>query len=331
MKTESDANTRIHCITLPVDDLQRSLEFYRDGLRLAGTEDVKLEPGGDHIPLLLQDGFYLVLIERSGFKQFTDEAKFEVAPPGVSECILSYFSNSNAGVNELLSRAASHGGRIMTQAREQPWGYSGYLADPDGHFWEIMCNPNLNDTPIPDNDSYGVVTAPGTVRIERLLPGPVEKVWSYLVESDKRGKWLASGDMEQKLGGAVALHFKHSTLTTPDDPTPEKYKDMEAGHEGQVRITQFDAPHRLGMTWMEDDDPSEVVFELTPLGENVRLVLTHRRLASRKDMHSVSSGWHTHLNLLIDHLNNHLPVRPFWKTLIQLQGEYEKRIPQDAV
>ena len=42
------------------------------------------------------------------------------------------------------------------------------------------------------NDRLGVVTAPRTVRIERILPGPVERVWAYLTESDKRKKWLAA-------------------------------------------------------------------------------------------------------------------------------------------
>jgi uncharacterized protein YndB with AHSA1/START domain len=34
---------------------------------------------------------------------------------------------------------------------------------------------------------------PGTVKMERLLPGPVERVWAYITESDKRAKWLCAG------------------------------------------------------------------------------------------------------------------------------------------
>ena len=47
-------------------------------------------------------------------------------------------------------------------------------------------------------NDYAVVTAPGTVRIERLLPGPIGRIWSYLTESDKRSQWLAAGNMELK-------------------------------------------------------------------------------------------------------------------------------------
>lgn len=39
---------------------------------------------------------------------------------------------------------------------------------------------------------YGVVTEPGTIRLERVLPGPLERVWSFLTESERRGRWLAA-------------------------------------------------------------------------------------------------------------------------------------------
>lgn len=50
-------------------------------------------------------------------------------------------------------------------------------------------------TPAETLEAYGRLTAPDTLQIERLLPGPIERVWSYLTESEKRRKWLASGDM----------------------------------------------------------------------------------------------------------------------------------------
>ena len=56
-------------------------------------------------------------------------------------------------------------------------------------------------------DDYGVVTEPGTVRIQRALPGPIERVWDYLTDSEKRGTWLAKGAMEPNVGGRVELHF----------------------------------------------------------------------------------------------------------------------------
>ncbi len=50
-------------------------------------------------------------------------------------------------------------------------------------------------------NDYGELIAPDTVRFKRLLPGTIDRVWSYLVDSEKRGKWLAGGDTEERVGG----------------------------------------------------------------------------------------------------------------------------------
>ena len=65
----------------------------------------------------------------------------------------------------------------------------------------------MKDNAITD---YGVVTDAGTVRLERILPGPIERVWSYLTESEKRGQWFAAGEMELRVGGRGS-----SASTTP--------------------------------------------------------------------------------------------------------------------
>ena len=57
---------------------------------------------------------------------------------------------------------------------------------------------------------YGVVTEPRTIRMERLLPGPIERVWDYLTDSAKRGKWFAAGKMDLRVGGV-----SNSSSTTP--------------------------------------------------------------------------------------------------------------------
>ena len=74
-----------------------------------------------------------------------------------------------------------------------------------------------------DNKKYGIFTAPGIIRFERLLPGPIERVWAYLTESEKRSRWLASGEMDIRIGGRVELNFFHANLAPHDDPIPEKY------------------------------------------------------------------------------------------------------------
>src|SRR3546814_11043004 len=79
---------------------------------------------------------------------------------------------------------------------------------------------------------YGTVLEAGTVRFERLLPGPIERIWAYLTESDKRGQWLATGPMDLRVGGDVELTFRHADLSPQTGPTPERYKD-ERQHVGQ--------------------------------------------------------------------------------------------------
>lgn len=176
---------------------------------------------------------------------------------------------------------------------------------------------------------YGVVTEGNGLRFERLLPGPVERVWRYLTDSELRGTWLASGEMELRTGGRVEHVFRNSELTEDDDPPPPKYAgEAEARLEG--RITMCDPPHRLAYTWPEASGPdSEVTFELIPRGENVLLVLTHRRLGTRDNMVSVAGGWHTHLGLLAARLSEQTPAG-FWATYTRLEDEYEQRIPAAA-
>lgn len=173
---------------------------------------------------------------------------------------------------------------------------------------------------------YGEVVGEGEVRFERLLPGPIERVWAYLTESEKRGRWLASGEMELRVGGRVEHVFRNSDLAGRDDPPPEKYRDfVEARMEG--RIVVCEPPRLLSYTWPEAEAPdSEVTFELTPRGDGVQLVLTHRRLASRDDMISVAGGWHTHLGILAARLEGRDPAA-FWPTHMKLEAEYEKMIP----
>ncbi len=171
---------------------------------------------------------------------------------------------------------------------------------------------------------YGVVLESGAVRFERLLPGPIERVWAYLTESEKRATWFCGGETDAKAGGHIALFFKHS-LITPEAP-PESHRKMN--DEGAMMggtITAFEPPHRLAFTWAGMGDPdSDVEFVLSQAGDKVKLVLTHRRLVTADRMANVSSGWHLHLGLLEDQLNGATP-RGFWSRHESLKAEYAAR------
>ena len=95
-------------------------------------------------------------------------------------------------------------------------------------------------------DPYGALTEPATLKIERLLPGPIERVWAYLTESDLRRQWLAAGEMTMKVGAAFELVWRNDELTNPPGQRPPGFSDE---HRMQSRITELDPPHRLAITW----------------------------------------------------------------------------------
>ena len=169
---------------------------------------------------------------------------------------------------------------------------------------------------------YGEVIGPGSVRFRRVLPGPIERVWQYLTDSDLRGSWLASGPMQSHAGGTVTLLFRHQDLTAHDEAIPEKYRSMENGVTSVYRVTEWEPPRRLAYTW---GTHSEVHFELEPKGRDVLLTLTHRRLAQRTDMINVSGGWHAHLDVLAEVLRGESPA-PFWSRLESYEREYQERV-----
>jgi uncharacterized protein YndB with AHSA1/START domain len=170
--------------------------------------------------------------------------------------------------------------------------------------------------------SYAVETAPATVKIERLLPGPAERLWSYLVDADKRMLWFSAGDTLRKESQATLL-FKHSSIT--DEPTPERYKEMDnGGIKATVKVIEFDPPRVLSYTWPNGEHESEVRFELFTEGDKVRLVLTHERLKDMDEQVGISSGWHAHLDALADVLEGRKPKR-FWANVLQLEKEYVER------
>jgi uncharacterized protein YndB with AHSA1/START domain len=172
---------------------------------------------------------------------------------------------------------------------------------------------------------YGERIDETTVRFERLLPGPIERVWEYLTDSDKRATWLAAGDTEQRVGGRVEMHFHNTTLSTqPDIDPPEKYKDLPETMSFGGTVTLCEPPHRLAHTWDFEDEHSEVCYELEEAGDKVRLVLTHRKLATYDEIISVSGGWHTHLDILEDVLGGREP-KAFWEAHTPLEAEYERR------
>jgi uncharacterized protein YndB with AHSA1/START domain len=139
-------------------------------------------------------------------------------------------------------------------------------------------------------DDFGTLLDAHTVRFERLLPGPIERVWAYLTEPQFLRTWLAESSMDLRVGGAVELRFD-------TEEVPERAK---GGAIDQGIITRYEPPYALAYTWQKAPNgpvTSHVAFELEAVGDQVRLTLTHSKLQT-SSLASFGAGWHTHLAVL---------------------------------
>jgi len=163
---------------------------------------------------------------------------------------------------------------------------------------------------------------PDTVKLERLLPGPAERAWAYLTESDKRATWLAAGEFDLRVGGKIRLEFDNSKL--PNDEEGLKKHPGSGVHAFEGKITRLEPLRVLAYTWMWGENETDVTYELMPKGKDVLLTIVHRRLKPRELALGVTAGWDVHTGILADVLNGVKP-RPFWTTHDKLEGVYAAR------
>ena len=136
---------RITVITLGVDDLERSLKFYRDGLGLP-TEGIigkEFEYGAVAF-FNLQNGVMLALWPR---KSLAHDSTLPLQPPSSTELSIGHNVNSKEEVDAVMKQAKEAGAKIVKSAADTFWGgyggYGGYFQDPDGHLWEVVWNPQM--------------------------------------------------------------------------------------------------------------------------------------------------------------------------------------------
>jgi uncharacterized protein YndB with AHSA1/START domain len=160
---------------------------------------------------------------------------------------------------------------------------------------------------------------PSTVRFERLLPGPVERVWSYIVDAKKRATWFCGGEFELRVGGKVELHFDNAHLTD-ELPPPGAMGANPMSFTGKV--TRLEPMRLLAFTWDWDSGPTEVTFELEPRGKDVLLTIHHKLPDDRGAKLAVGGGWATHVGILADLLEGR-KARPFFSTAAREQKAFE--------
>jgi catechol 2,3-dioxygenase-like lactoylglutathione lyase family enzyme len=133
---------RITVLTLGVDDLDRAVSFYRDGLGLQtpGIIGTEFEHGAVAF-FDLQYGLKLAVWPRASIAH---DVGIAVTPRSATELTLGHNVRTREEVDEVLARARQAGARIVKEAGDTFWGgYAGYFEDPDGHLWEVLWNPEL--------------------------------------------------------------------------------------------------------------------------------------------------------------------------------------------
>ncbi|MEL7488714.1 MAG: SRPBCC family protein [Pseudomonadota bacterium] len=175
-------------------------------------------------------------------------------------------------------------------------------------------------------DDYGDLGDDGILRFVRMLPGPIDRVWAYLTEPEKRAQWFCGGETAREPGGKVVFDFDHSKLTPHDDPFPEKHKELENGVRFEGTVEAYEPPHRLTLLWPSSvgGDDSRVTFRLVEVGDQVRLELEQSRIPNAEDLYGASAGWHGHFAILIARLKGETPP-PFWSTHEALDRDYRDR------
>lgn len=137
---------RISLITLCVDDLEKSLKFYRDGLGLKtpGIVGTEFEYGAV-VFFELEAGLKLALWPR---KSLSKDSGLPVAPPRPTEFAIGHNVSSKAEVDAVMEQARMAGAFIVKPGHDTFWGgYAGYFHDLDQHLWEIAWNP---ESPVPE-------------------------------------------------------------------------------------------------------------------------------------------------------------------------------------
>lgn len=138
---------RITLITLGVDDLEKAVRFYRDGLGWPTEGIVGREFEHGAVAFFdLQAGLKLALWPR---RSIAHDSGLPLAAASATELTLGHNVASKSEVDAVLRQARDAGAVVVKPAHDTFWGgYAAYFQDPDRHLWEVAWNPRL----LPDDE-----------------------------------------------------------------------------------------------------------------------------------------------------------------------------------
>ncbi len=148
IKETETLKPRISVITLGVDDLEKAVRFYRDGLGLPTEGIVGKEFEHGAVAFFdLSFGLKLALWPR---RSLAHDSGLQLNSPSATEFSIGHNVMSKSEVDEVMAQAESSGANILKPANDTFWGgYAGYFQDLDGHLWEVVWNPQL----LPERDA----------------------------------------------------------------------------------------------------------------------------------------------------------------------------------
>jgi len=149
---------------------------------------------------------------------------------------------------------------------------------------------------------------PDTIRLERTLDAPADKVWRYLTEADLRREWFMGGT-DARPDSEFELLIDHDNLSADDVPTPADYSKMK-GSSWSEKVIRYDPP-RLLETTFQGGKNGHVTYELFSEGDRTRLVVTHSGITSGTGAQDFGSGWNSHMTVLQEKLAGR-SVPNFW-------------------
>ncbi len=120
-------------VNIPVNDLQKSMDFYSK-LGFKFNMEFTNEQGAC---LILGENIYSMLLSKPFFKTFIPDRDI-LDIKKYAQAITCFSVAKRSDVDELVKRAVAAGGRAYHEPQDHGFMYGQAFEDIDGHLWEVL-------------------------------------------------------------------------------------------------------------------------------------------------------------------------------------------------